>query len=331
MQYWILSSVSLWVGCKLFGSDFFGVFEVFGFSKTRKSLQKVTFVLRELEETLLGGLVPSEERWALLSQLDHPWRDLAVESVQELRASGGSLLPTLRRLRELAQDQIESLQEARAKTSQAFAQVVVCSLMVPLLGIALYLLLPGIEKNIHQWLIVCTFGLMLSLLGALWLFQITERARWGGLSYLNRSWVLSSQCAGERFLARVRGGVPPDLAWMGSYKVLEKDSEELAYAWGSSVWSSVRLEFRGRTEQLIIEAGSAIKKSIQVSLMEGSPCLDKVETALKSLKTDFNSQVNRELMLLGTRSLKPLFICIAPSLLGILFFGLWLAAMEDLG
>jgi hypothetical protein len=49
------------------------------------------------------------------------------------------------------------------------------------------------------------------------------------------------------------------------------------------------------SEKILIEAGESIRKSIQVSLMEGRPCLERVETTLQGLRQDLKSQMEREL------------------------------------
>ncbi|MGZ3707838.1 MAG: hypothetical protein ACXWPM_03265, partial [Bdellovibrionota bacterium] len=76
----------------------------------------------------------------------------------------------------------------------------------------------------------------------------------------------------------------------------------------------------------LAEAGRAIRKAVQVSLMEGRPCAERVESALQALRSEIQAWVDRELALLGTRSLKPLFLCVAPALLGLMAFGLYLGA-----
>src|SRR4051812_43124303 len=68
--------------------------------KARLGLSRASSAFRELEEMLSAGLLPEAERWERLRELDAPWGRLAHESLCELRARGGSLLPTLKRLRE---------------------------------------------------------------------------------------------------------------------------------------------------------------------------------------------------------------------------------------
>jgi hypothetical protein len=81
----------------------------------------------------------------------------------------------------------------------------------------------------------------------------------------------------------------------------------------------------------LAELGSSLRKAIQVSLMEGRPCTERAEAALLALSQDLKAQVSRELTLLGTRALKPLFFCVAPALMGLLFTGLFLGWDQAMG
>jgi hypothetical protein len=339
---WIFSVYFLLMSFKMLKPELSMISTFFGFRRHNTELQMVSNVLREIEDTLLAGMIPSVDRWALIQKLPLPWGRLASESLNELRATGGSLVPTLRRLRDLADAQLAALSDARARTSQASGQALACAMLVPALGAALYFLLPILREHTRNWILACCLAVLLTGLGALWLLRMAEAARWGGLSIKNRSWVLSSQCAGERFLAFLRTGTPPDLAWNGALALLSTDSQELALAWGYSIWEAGQNQdhkqghsrgysqgySHGPTETAILGAGNSIKKAIQVSIMEGRPCIERVETILKALRQELKSLVERELGFLATRALKPLFICVAPALFGLLFYGLWLASEE---
>jgi hypothetical protein len=338
MFLWISSTFFLLMSLRMLSPELASLSELVGLGRNEMLLKTVSHVLQEIEETLLAGMIPAQDRWVLIQKLPVPWGRLAGDSLNELRASGGSLIPTLRRIRELAEAQIISLSDARARSSQASGQALACSMLVPALGMALYFLLPTVQEHAKSWVFACCVAMMLTGIGALWLLRIAELARWGGLAAQNRSWFLSSQCAGERFLALLKTGTPPDLAWAGALDLLTKDSRDLALNWGYSIWEPVgktRSESfvcpYGPAEMVILEAGNSIKKSIQVSTMEGRPCVERVETVFKALRQEMKSLIERELGLLATRALKPLFICIAPALFGLLTFGLWLAAGDVVG
>jgi hypothetical protein len=329
MWLWMLSALLFFVGLTFVAQEV-PVFESFwGFRHRRKGLLRVVSSLRELEETLMAGLVPDHRRWEQLRDLEEPWGRLSADNLGELRSSGGALLPTIQRLRALAEAHGLALEEAQSKSAQAFVQAGVCAVLVPVVGVFLYLLLPGVQQNQTTWALACGLALGMMLAGVGWLLRLSEAARWGGLPPAHRSWVLTSQCAGERFLALVRTGTPADLSWAKMGQFLNSESPALGMRWGGSIWDSPRVEFVGKAEELIVIAGLSIKKAVQVSLMEGRPCLDRVESVLEGLRHNLKSQVEREISLLGTYALQPLFICVAPSILGLLAFALWLSALDS--
>jgi len=303
--------------------------------KTRRELERVCRTLRDLEECLEAGILPERSRWEELKALDAPWGGLAMESVEEIRKSGGAVLPTLKRLRALATAQKVTLAEAQARSSQALAQAAVCVLLVPLLGSVLSLLLPGVDERPALWLAICGAAMIAASAGAQWLVALADSARWAGIRRERRSWMLAAQCAGERFLALVRCGQPADLAWSRAMDALRREAPDLAEIWGSSVFAPEMPEkARGGVgaEAVLAGIGLTLRRAIHASLMEGRPCSERVETAFESLRTDLRAAVERELTLLGTRSLKPLFLCVAPALLGMLGGGMaigFISAMHE--
>ena len=287
-----------------------------------RGLQKVAFLLHELQETLEAGLVPTQLRWQELEKLPEPWGQLASQSLLELRAQGGALMPTLKRLRALAEEHLSSLKDAKAKSAQALAQSMVCAALVPVFGSLLYVMLPGVSNRPWVWISGCALAVLSGILGAFWLLSIAESARWGGLRVHQRSWILAAQCGGERFLSLVRSGVPGDLAWTRAAELLPT---ALASEWGFSVWGNPGSQGQlFGPAQVITQMGNAVRKAVQVSLMEGRPCTERVESVLYAFREDVRAQVSRELALVATRALKPLFFCIAPALFGMLIFGLYL-------
>ncbi|MCM2277288.1 MAG: hypothetical protein NDJ89_04375 [Oligoflexia bacterium] len=305
------------------------VLQVFFSGRERAQLRQVVAALQDLEETLEAGLLPAPARWDALQSLSAPWAQLTSESLGQLRSAGGALLPTLRRVRALASAHAVAWDEGRAKSAQALGQAFACALLAPLFGLILYLLLPGVSERPWMWGFACLAALGLTCAGSLWLHALAEAARWGGLAAMERPWMLAAQCAGERFLALLRSGHPPDLAWN---TMLAGLAPELASSWGASIYapSPAKPASPGGAKSAIVNAGFAIRKAIQVSLMEGRPCAERVESALESLRQELRLSVDRELALLGNRALKPLFLCVAPALLGLLSAGMalaWTAAM----
>lgn len=335
MTLWLLTFFSFGMSCRaLLKGKNLNDLSVLKWREIRaevNTLARVEDLLREFKETLECGLIPGENRWLTIQNLPAPWGNLIWENLQELRKQGGALIPTLERLIALATYQQESIKNAKAKASQALAQAGVGLFLVPAFSMALYQLMPALESKKLAWFLASGFAFVLTLAGTHWILELVDRARWGGIALRHRNWILSALCSGERFLSWIRCGWTADLSWVKTCEYMSRTEPELALYWGASIWKSAPL-ISERTQDpsasLLIEAGGQIKKAVQQSLMEGRPCVDRVEAVLFALKQDLKSQVERELTLLGSRALKPLFICIAPALLGLLAFALFLNWQE---
>src|SRR6185312_11640334 len=188
-----------------------------------------------------------------------PWGALTYQSLTELRSSGAALLPTLRRLRDLAQEHEAALLDAKARSAQALSQAVLCGCLVPGFGAVLYVLLPGVGEHPYQWAIACGVAMGASMVGTALLLKFASAARWAGLNEECRSWVLSAQCSGERFLALVRSGTPADLSWTKAMELLQSRAPALALRWGASIWAeSPKLPLpKAPAASALIEFGSA--------------------------------------------------------------------------
>ena len=172
-----------------------------GSRREQRDLNLVSLRLREVEDALLAGMVPEQKTWDALADLAEPWGSLAHGSVSELRRSGGALSPTLRRLRLLAQEHGADLVDARARSSQAFAQAGVCLLLIPLFAALLDQLMPGVDQARFEWVMATAIAFAMALAGATWMVRLADSARWGGLRPVARPWMLGAYCAIERFLA----------------------------------------------------------------------------------------------------------------------------------
>ncbi len=308
-----------------------GSVSLLSFRREKKRLGEVVDLFLEIEDCFESGLVPTDEQWERLGHLPAPWGRLSSLSLIELRRNGAPVLPTLKRFRALALQNQADLGEAQGRSAQAIMQAGFSVALVPIFGSVLFLILPGVSAHPWLWLIAGVVSIGLSLAGAFWMLKMADTARWGGLAHEKRAWVLAAQCGGERFLSLVRSGSPPDLAWNETLSLLRDQAPPLALMWGNSLWEGAAASRPGREglcEKSIAQAGASLKRGIQVSLMEGRSCVERVESVLIALREDLRSHVSRELSLLATRALKPLFIFVAPSLIGLLIFGLWITAME---
>jgi hypothetical protein len=290
-------------------------------------------LFHELEETLASGLIPADARWEKLRALAAPWNRLAYDSLTQLRSEGGAVIPTLRRFRELARRHFESLGEARARSSQALAQAVVCGALAPVFSIVLRWLLPEVEGAGLAWWGITGVALALGLMSGAWIWKMVEAARWGGLAKSEREWMLSALVFGERLLALLRLGRAPDRAWTEALPLLPP---ALIAAWGNDPWKTTGapdapIKEAKNLRAALLQSGMAYKKSIQASLWDGQPCTERIESAVAGIRSETRSFQERELQLLPTRALKPLFLLTAPGILAILGFALFLSVSSAIG
>ena len=299
-------------------------------------LRRAALLLQEAEETLQAGMILSPELLLRIRKLEPPWGTLASESIHDLRHAGASLLPTLRRIRALITGQVTFSLNSRTQSSQARAQGLVCLLLVPLFSFALSQLLPALKEHQVTWVLVSLGGLLIASCGSLWILALGESARWGNLRKSRRGWPVTALATGERLLALIRSGMAPETAWSRCYALLASTTPELALRWPSSVW--VKSEELPRSSMLarpdglatLDTLGRALTQGIQLSVFEGKPCLERLEAGLEAFKTEFQTRVEREIALLSTRALKPLFIFIAPSVLFLLGAAMFFSAGTEL-
>lgn len=301
-------------------------------------LREVRTLLLEFQEMFQAGLLPEKERWSRLKTLGPPWGRLVGETLFDLRSRGAAVLPTIKRLREFAVHLETFTLESRAQAAQAQGQALICAALVPFFGLALYGLLPEVRDAPVMWLFICVGSVLVAATGAFWMIQLADSARWAGLSPSKRKWVLFSLGVGERLLALIRSGLPPDLAWKEVIAFLEAEVPDYARFWPASIWvqnlpdlqaSPTLCGRESRAVRLLQAIGEALKKSVHVSLLDGKPCLERIECELDSLRREYRSVVETSLKQLPNQALKPLFICVAPAVMGLLAMGVWFSIRHE--
>ncbi|MCC7441662.1 MAG: hypothetical protein IT285_08515 [Bdellovibrionales bacterium] len=275
---------------------------------------------QRLADCVRGGLLPSPSDWEALEGLPGNWGAFLGRAVRELRASGGEVLPTLNRASALAVEEERSLWSAREKAGQATAQAGALVVLTPLTGMALYWLVPELDRALFAWTTACALATALSVGGAAWLLATADRARWGGAKGLERQWRALLACAGERLAARVRGGTPPDLAWEDVHAALSARDLDLGAIWGASIWGETGPSIRMKAPmvQACVSLPGRLRAAARVSVMEGTPCLERLESGLEAFRRETEGAVARELARLPVRALQPLFLCQAPALVALL-------------
>jgi hypothetical protein len=309
----------------LFATDLRSV--TFLLSGSRANWERSLGIVRDLREKLETGWLPSPDEWRLLSEVEAPWGGLAQECVSELREGGIPIVPTLRRIEKAIGGQKKAEADARARSAQAWGQAAVCGAIVPLISVALYFLVPGLSQIGMSWWLSTLAAIFLSAIAMIWMLQLSEDARWGGLARERRSWWAATFCFGERLLGSLRGGTPADLAWSKALPQLHRQAGALVQHWGADLWSDPPVadaRFEPAARSLIV-LGSSLRKAIQASIYEGRGCAERIEAALEALRVELDCEVERNMQLLSTRALKPLFICVAPSVLLLLAMAFWLS------
>lgn len=289
-----------------------------------EELKKVGLVLTELQGILEAGSVPESLHWQKLATLKNPWQNLIEVSVAELRSRGAPLIPTLKRIRAVAEQNLQLLLQAKSKAAPAYSQAGVCTVMIPVFGVGLYWLLPSLQNSLRVWIAANTLALACGLNASLWILKMIDSARWGGLAKEKRDWLIAAFCGGERFLALIRSGLPGDLAWT---QMVQSLPDALALEWGHSVWqnfSSVAQPKANPASQALVQCGRSIRTAVQIGVMEGRACQERVESILLGAHTELKACINTELERLATRVLLPLFIFVAPAILGLLSVAMYL-------
>lgn len=278
--------------------------------------------LKLLQECLESGVVPEVGLWEQIQQFPEPWGLSLSRSLTELRAQGAPVLPSLLRMQNTLEEQTEMIQEARVKSSQAVGQAFMGFILIPLFGGVLDQMLPGIAEHQGAFCFLLFFCMLFCSGSLVWIFVLVDQARFGNLRSENRSWMVSVNSTIERVFALISCGMPPDLAWKKSIEELALLDSKLASVWKSEIWDADFSLPRGRysdCEKRVLQVGIEMRKSIQVSLIEGRTCLDRLEAIQRGFFIDFKASLNRELALLPNRCLKPLFVFVLPSVLCLMF------------
>ena len=318
---WVLGGVAI----LFFSVELVPVFRIL--SEASGSEERALLVLRDLREKLESGWLPSEDEWKLLGSLEEPWGPLAKECISDLRENGIPIVPTIRRLEVAIGAQKKAMQEARSRSAQAWGQALLCGAIVPGVALALYFLVPGLSAVGFKWWVCSLFAFFLDGVALLWMIRLADSARWAGLEENRREWWPAVFCFGERLLGALRGGIPADLAWSAALPQVYRQAPNLIPFWGADLWSESRAPGAGleRAAVSVLDFGTVLRKAIQTSIYEGRGCTERIEAALEALRIELSCEVERQIQLLSTRALQPLFLCVAPSVLLLLIFAFWLS------
>lgn len=320
MFLWVLSSACLLFGLRELKLDEIAFFQ---FKKISAQLQNVQDHFLSLRETLESGFVPSEEHWAMTRSLAQPWRTGVADVIDYLRKEGTSLAPVLGRLQSLAHNHTKRLKEARSRSASALYQAWICSSIVPLCSVIFYYLLPGVQEQSEFWFFVSFIAFSLNVFACVWIFHQAENARWGGLKKKERHWILESLLFCERLIAFLKAGEVAEWAFT---RALSHTSLDLKQNWVNQL---EEVKTKKSLKDSLQAVGPSLRQIILQNTQSGLPSLERVLNFSQDLQIEINSYQEQELQVLPQKTLKPLFIAVAPSLLGLLMTALFLSIQDD--
>jgi hypothetical protein len=296
-----------------------------------EGLRSAAARVRLLAELLESGMVPGEEDWAPVRHFPRPWNRIIEESLLDLRKEGAPVLPTLERLHRTLLDQVDFTLEAKSKSAQALSQAHLSLALIPGFSLILYEFLPGVREAGGAFLLLSFFSTLLASFAYLWIVALADQARYGNMKPENRVWWVSIQATLERVFALISSGRPPDQAWSVAVGELHLSQPDLAVLWGARVWDPFTPQpgFSG-CERTLVQLGVEIRRSIQVSMIEGRGCLDRLESIHRASSAEFQAGIRTALNLLPNRCLKPLFLFVLPGVMLLLTGSLWLS-FKDAG
>lgn len=299
----------------------------------KRALYLVSQLLLDFEEKLKSGHALSENDFARLEKLASGWRELISQSLRLLRERGASVIPTLERLRAQAEFQLRLLETADSKSAVGLMQAQFCILLGPALGCLFYSLLPELEKQSELWWFGVGVSTLVTGFGSAWMLRLVSQAKSGGVQ--DPALVKEVLLGLERWMALIRSGQSADIAWTQASLGMQNRSHTAFLFWGSSVWNDEENALENRVSK---EAGlskkirdslSGLRRGIAASIVEGRSILERAESNVQSLELEIEAAIQKAVEKLSVNVLKPLMVCVAPSVLGLFSWAMFLSIPSD--
>jgi hypothetical protein len=305
---------------------------------TRKKIADLKYNIRifnALIDWIASGLIPEPEDWKRLQSLSTPWNSIATESLAELRDQGAPVLPTLKRLKLASEEQVDLILESQTKSAQAWTQAILGLILVPIFAAVIYAILPGVQEQAGLFFAASIVAILFTLGSVVWIAVLVNDASFGSVELKYRTWYGNTIATLERLMAKISTGVPADLAWRFTVETLSKSQPELALRWGLQIWEEVPLIPASQDKTitndrliLVLRLGMDLRRAIQVSLVEGQGCLERLEGIQRAFWVEYRLKMQRDLNLLPNRCLQPLFLGLLPAVFILLGSGLMISISE---
>lgn len=318
----------VWYGLFHAGKHFRTFFKnIFQTQNSDRNWSEMSHLFRSFIEKIQVGKILEPSDWRRLRNSPEPWGRYSSDCIEELRRMGAPITPTLQRFSELTEQHAEFLREGNTRAQQAYAQSAFGVALVPVVGAVLWQICPGVQEMGVRWWVLCGFATLLPALGWFWIQKMVDTSRWAKLLPKERPWLLESLFFGERLLAYLSGGMSGEEAWTEAMKILTPDLQsewchrELHPSEQKLTRKNLGEDPSAREE--ILQLGPYLHASLLVSQIQGTPVRPRLEESLRLFRTHWNHQVRRNLEKIPLQVLKPLFICLAPAVLGLLSFAVF--------
>ena len=321
MFLWVFAAILFFISIYLL-APFIYPYTKFGFKKSNEIevFKKLVNILGDLEASLQNGVLPSESDWNKLGDLGE-WGLWVKKNIMDIRERGLEIIPSVNRFKKFFSDQHKMQLNAISKSAQSFVSALLSAFLLPILSATIYFLSPEVSKFTSIWIFLTMVFFIWNFMGVLWIIRITNVARWGGINnQKHQRWIIEVPMFIQKLISSINAGEPLDLAWHSSCKDLSIRQKELAYSWGSELWGEgvKNINTYDSHSKEIFQLGLNLKRTLQASLVEGVSVIDRIDQISSTLGSLTESSIERELNLIQTRSLKPLFLFIAPSCIGLL-------------
>jgi hypothetical protein len=299
---------------------------VSGLSETTQNLENQLSLIQWLqrcEEKLICGfpLDPEDFQSSILTEPQYrflePW-------IKELRNSGQALLPTLKGLRDSVGYVHRVLVQSQSKVAPTRLQAKVSIGLILVISLFLYYLLDGPRVSPGVWLVATLGALLLGGFAFLWIESLILQTIWRGSQKKTESQWFAYFLFPERLRGAIQIGQSLDEAWIQSVQSLDVTGLPPPLL---SLWTKDPVECG--SDVLEVKLLEELRLALQHALFQGTPVSDRIQVWANQCRVQFETDLTGRLETLPHRCLQPLFLCVAPAVIGLLVVGMFLEIQQS--
>ena len=281
------------------------------------------------EERLQCGFPLGDEDFGA-GVLTEPEYRFLPKWIQNLRNSGQAILPSLKGMREATLFVNRILVGSQAKVAPTRMQAKVSVGLVFAISLLLYKMLEGPENNLGIWIGATAIALLLAGYSFLWIEGLILRTIWNGSQKRTEGKWFSYFLFPLRLQGAIQMGTALDEAWGVSVRSLTENGTgkmppALASLWAKGDGAEPTdwpLEWK-----LLAE----LRTALQHALYQGTPVSERILVWAAQARIQFEAELQARLETLPHRCLQPLYLCVAPAVVGLLVTGLVLEVRAHVG